>query len=112
MKYSRLWNAMYLSKDHCGSGNTWWKDLEKCDEYHSNYGTLILQEHKNDNGFINGVRAIAPWSNHTHKYRIIYHDKYPKSKWKELDHSDDKSDMNTKYDEYKKTIEWKRAKFG
>ena len=80
----------------------------KCvDKYGVALTTIKLQEHRGGTkGVIGIARSKGWWSNHNHKYRVIWRHKQ-NSKWKELCHSDDLNVIKKKYEEYMDVIKWK-----
>jgi len=111
--YSVLYSELYKGIDS-HSGRWWWKDLSV--RQVAGYGVLKLQEHKKkDNEFIGKVRAVAPWSNHNFKYRILHtfdqcltKKEESKATWKDVYHDDDKQRMDEKLAEYLEMIEWRK----
>eukprot|EP00485_Elphidium_margaritaceum_P014506 CAMPEP_0202729810 /NCGR_PEP_ID=MMETSP1385-20130828/186323_1 /ASSEMBLY_ACC=CAM_ASM_000861 /TAXON_ID=933848 /ORGANISM="Elphidium margaritaceum" /LENGTH=493 /DNA_ID=CAMNT_0049396081 /DNA_START=28 /DNA_END=1507 /DNA_ORIENTATION=+ len=111
--YSVLHSELYKGIDS-HSGDSWWTDLSVRPV--AGYGVLKLQEHKKkDSGFIGVVRAVAPWSNHNFKYRILHtfdqcltKKEESKATWKDVYHDDDKQRMDEKFAEYLEMIEWRK----
>ena len=92
----------------CGSGSKFWDDL-KMHTITKYKITVKLQMHKMSDDVVVGIsRSIGFWSNHNHKFRVIY--KAPiNNNWKELDHSDDWDEICNKFDQYKQVLEWKQC---
>ena len=87
-KYSRLWNGVYGGeKLRFGNFLNSWKEKNKKED--KEYGIFILQEHK----------LIGQ------KWRIIYcRDK----QWKELYHSNSWNEIEKRFNDYIKMLEWKK----
>ena len=117
-RMSRIWNAMHDNLQYINRGgintDNWWKNLNSCSKSYDSYdscGTIKLQEHAGGTeGLIGFVRSVGWWSNHNHKYRIIWKHK-ENCKWKELYHSDDFSVTTKKYNEYVEILKWKENIF-